>query len=119
MREIRQKKKQLRDDLDLLESGFENRISKVSNFLPGKIHPVKTIQKHPLESVGIAVLIGTAAGLLSGSGRKRKGDSQSESSSKEGFTSLVFNELKRVAAFKAASYISNMLETKMTSKNDH
>lgn len=119
MREIRQKKKKLKDDLDLLESGFENRLSKVSNFLPGNIHPVKTIKKHPLKSVGLAVLFGTVAGMLTGSGNNSKSGTQSESSAKEGFPSLVFNELKRVAAYRAASYISDLMETKMASKNDH
>jgi hypothetical protein len=118
MYEIRQKKKKLRDDLDLLESGFENRISKVSTFLPGNIHPIKTIQKHPLKSVGLAVLFGTVAGMLTGSEKKNKSKSPSESSAREGFPSLVFNELKRVAAYRAASYISDLMETKMASKND-
>lgn len=118
MREIRQKKKRLKDDLDLLESGFENRISKISNFLPGNIHPVKTIQKYPLKSVGLALLFGAVSGILTGSGNKRKSETQSESSGKDGFPSLVFNELKRVAAFRAASYISDLLETKMASKDD-
>lgn len=118
MQEIRLRKAKLKDDLDLLESGFENRISKVNALMPGHLNPVKTIQKHPFKSVGIAVLFGTIAGMMTGSKSKNKSADQGSPSSKDGFTSLVFGELKRVAAYRAASYITDLLENKMAQKNN-
>ncbi len=116
MNEIRQRKKKLRDELDFLESGFENRISKVSSMIPGNLNPVETIRKHPLKTVGFSILLGAVAGLATGSGKKKRRKSEeieSDSASSQGFSSMVFNELKRVAAFRAASYISEMLENSL------
>ena len=116
MNEIRQRKKKLRDDLDFLESGFENRISKVSSMIPGNLNPVETIRKHPLKSVGLSILLGAVAGVAFGSGKKKRRNSEeieSDSASSQGFSSMVFNELKRVAAFRTASYISEMLENSL------
>ena len=121
MNEIRQRKKKLRDDLDFLESGFENRISKVSSMIPGNLNPIKRIHKHPLKAVGLSILLGAVVGMATGSGKKKNQNSDengSDSSSSQGFTSMVFNELKRVAAFRAASYISEILENKMVGDNE-
>ncbi len=119
MQEIRLRKAKLKDDLDLLESGFENRISRINALMPGNLNPVKTIQKHPFKSVGIAVLFGTVAGMMTGSKSKNRGTEKDSTSTADGFASLVFGELKRVAAYRAASYISDMLENKMASKKNN
>lgn len=114
MGDVRIRKQKLKDDLELLESGFENRISKVSNILPD-ISPASAIKKHPLKSVGIAMMAGMALGLLSKKSHKNRTGERYHSGSNEnnGFTSLIFSELKRVAAMRAASYISEMVEKKM------
>lgn len=115
MGDVRIRKQKLKDDLELLESGFENRISKISNFLPDTINPASTIKKHPLKSVGIVMMAGMALGLLSKKSHKTRTGERYHSGSNEnnGFTSLIFSELKRVVAMRAASYISEMVEKKM------
>lgn len=122
MREIRERKEKLRGDLELLESGFENRISKVSSIVPANLNPVKAIRKHPLKSVGLSVLFGIVAGVATGSGKKKSQSTEKQepgSSSSQGFTSMVFNELKRVAAYRTATYISELLENRMAGNKEN
>lgn len=115
MAEINFRKRKLKDDLDKLESGFQDRMKKVTNFLPGNLHPSDAIRKHPFRSFGIAVTAGLVFGLSSRRNRSRPDDhgGHSASSSHRGFSSLLMDELKRLAAHRAAYYVSDMIDQKI------
>lgn len=112
MAEITFRKKKLKDDIDKLETGFKNRAEKVRTFIPGNINPSDSIRKHPFRSLGIAIASGLVIGLAT---KKKRSRAESEgynrsSNNDNGFTSLLMYELKRLAANRAVSYISDMID---------
>lgn len=118
MADFRKRKTRLQDDLELLEGSFENRYNKAKKSLFGSFKPVETIKKRPLQAVALSV----AAGVIFGLSSKRKRDkkisaedhSERSSSGSAGFASLLFDEVKRIAARRAASYISEIMDQKLT-----
>lgn len=120
MIEIKFRKKKLRDDLDKLESGFKERADKVRSIIPGQIRPIDSIRKHPFRSLGIAIATGLVLGLSSGKKKRSQSDNEVYSnnlSHNSGFSSLLMDELKRLAAHRAASYISDLIDQRVNQKN--
>lgn len=119
MAEIKFRKKKLKDDIDLLESGFKNRAEKVQSYIPVTIHPIDSIRKHPFRAMGIAIASGLVISLNSSKKRSRseKEGTSSESNNDTGFTSLFIYELKRLAASRAVSYISDIIDEKVDKNN--
>lgn len=115
MAEIRLRKTRLQDDLDLLEQSFENRYSKFQNSALGSFKPVQFIKKRPLQVVGTVLFLGLAIGLT----RRKKGssgnDTVSYSRKSPSFTGIVYDEMKRIAARRAASYMSEWIDQKIAS----
>lgn len=120
MSEFRKRKTRLQDDLELLEGSFENRFNKAKKSILGSFNPAQTIRKRPFQAVALSVAAGIVIGL-SGK-KKRRGDTAKGASSSEspggsvGFTSLLLDEVKRIAARRAASYISEVLDQKLSDK---
>lgn len=118
MADIRLRKTRLKDDLELLEGSFENRFRNVKSSILGSFNPLDTIRKKPLQSLGIAVAIGVVAGL-SGKKKRKKASGNTEEIiefDKPGFTGLLFDEAKRIAARRAAYYLSELVDQKLSSK---
>lgn len=115
MIDIRVRKKQLKDDLDLLEDGFQNRYSKAKGNFLGAMKPLEIVKKNPVKAVGVAFVAGLAAGLAKPKRSSNKNDSSGTSSSGSGFTSLMFDELKRLAARRTAQYVTELIDNKITS----
>jgi ElaB/YqjD/DUF883 family membrane-anchored ribosome-binding protein len=117
MSDIRLRKKKLQDDLDLLEGSFENRITRIRKNIMGAFEPVEYIKRNPFKSVGVAVIAGIALGL---SGRKKGGDDEGgrSATNKLIFSTLLLDELKRLAAQRAASYVSDLIDQRMNSTKD-
>jgi hypothetical protein len=117
MADIRLRKKKLKDDLDLLENSFENRIYNLRKNIFGVFQPVNYIKKNPFKSVGTALILGIALGV---SGRKKgeKTEGGVSDSTKLIFSTLLLDEIKRIAARRAASYISDMIDQHLSSKNE-
>lgn len=120
MVEIKFRKKKLKDDLDKLESGFKDRANKIRSIIPDQINPIDSIRKHPFRSLGIAVATGLVLGLSSR--KKKRSENGNEIHSKNpsansGFSSLLLDELKRLAAHRAASYISDLIDQRVNQKN--
>ncbi len=113
MADIRKRKKKLEDDLELLEDDFEDRISSAQKKVLGPLQPINLIKENPLKAVGTSVLVGVALGLM---GReKSSGDEPSiEDSHKEKLFDLLFNEVKRVAARKTATYLSELIDERIS-----
>lgn len=111
MADIRKRKKKLEDDLELLEGNIENRISGVQKKVLGTLEPIETIKRNPLKSVGTSIIIGFAIGML-GNGKSSVENDRSDPH-KEKLANLLFSEIKRVAARKAASYLSEFMDEKI------
>lgn len=124
MDQIRLRKTRLQDDLELLEGSFENRVTKIKSNLLGSINPVQFIKGKPFRAVGIAVVTGIAFGLLSR--KKRSGGNASQDSTSSlsdddayrgpGFTTILLDEVKRIAARRAAGYISDFVDQKLSDR---
>ena len=117
MADIRLRKKKLKDDLDLLENSFENRISHLKKNISGVFQPVDYIKKHPFKSVGIAVTLGIALGI-SGSKKRENTEGGVSDSTKLIFSTLLMGEIKRLAARRVASYISELIDQNLSSKKE-
>jgi hypothetical protein len=120
MADFRKRKIRLQDDLELLEGSLENRYNKAKKSLLGSFSPVETIKKRPLQAVALSVAAGVILGLSGKKKRNKQKDtgeySNGNSGSSTGFTSLLFDEVKRIAARRAASYISEMMDQKISNK---
>lgn len=114
MADIRKRKKNLEDDLELLEGNIENRISGVRKKVLGTLQPIEVIKRNPIKSVGTSIILGFAIGMLGH--EKSTGEHEVSNPHKEKLTSLLFSEIKRVAARKAASYLSEFIDERMSSR---
>lgn len=117
MVDIRARKNKLKSDLDLLENDFQNRFSRMKGNILGSIQPLTLVKKNPIKAVGSAVLLGLAIGLVVPK-RSSKSDKKSPESTSfsPGFSSLLFDEVKRIAARKAAYYVSDMIDKNISSE---
>ena len=118
MSEIKERKKNLKDEIQLLESGFETRISKVKSNLGSAASPAKYVKKNPLKSVAIAAAAGFTLGIL----KRGKKKSQSYAPDKKtnpgtGISSILMNELKHMAVQKAMYYISDLVDQQIAGRN--
>ena len=114
MADIRKRKKKLEDDLDLLEEDFEDRISSAQKRVLGPLQPINLIKENPFKAVGTSVLVGIALGMV---GREKSSEENATSiddSHKEKLFDLLFNEVKRVAARKAATYLSDFIDERIS-----
>ncbi|MDZ7719242.1 MAG: hypothetical protein U5K72_10545 [Balneolaceae bacterium] len=115
MADIRKRKKKLEDDLELLEGDFEKRISSAQKKVFGPLQPIELIKKNPFKSVGTSILVGVAIGLM-GKGKSATESTSVDDSQKEKLFDLLFTEVKRVAARKAATYLSDFIDEKISNR---
>lgn len=121
---IHLKKQQLRDDLEVLEDSFEARIKSVRSTILKSFNLSVPIKENPAKAVGIAL----AAGLIYGLSRPKKKkkrirpddldrveyeDPGSMDMPTIGFRTLMMDEIKRIAARRAALYISDLMDKKI------
>jgi len=117
VKEIQLRKQKLQQEIDLIEQKYSNKATKVSQGIQNTLKPIQTIRNNPLRSLGISIAIGVVLGL---SGRSKRTSSKSQSDDGErsgngdsGFSSLLMNELKRMAAKRAMMYISDIVDRKV------
>lgn len=109
--EIQVRKERLKNELDAIETKYAAKIGGVKRLVNGSMEPAKNIRRNPLKSVGYAVLIGFAVGLVrskKSSKKKRRQNHSGEST--VGLTSLLMSEFKRLAARKAMVFVSEMVD---------
>lgn len=117
MKEVKLRKKRLQDDLELLEKGFQSRVTRITSGIPASVAPLSYIRQKPFTSVGIALVAGLVAGLASGKKRGRKAESTAGGSDGgSAFSSILIGELKRIAARRSADYLSELLEQKFSDR---
>lgn len=108
MKEIKARKEKLDREIDELEQRLETRMGKVQRTVLGTLQPLSAIRDNPFKAVGTAVLVGFIFGLP----RRSKSGS---GSAKSRFHTLLFDELKRIAARKAVEYTSDFVDEKIAS----
>lgn len=116
--EIQVRKERLKNELEAIETKYAAKIGGVKRMVNGSLKPAQNIRRNPLKSVGYAVLVGFAVGLVrtkrsskkKKKKRKQKLQQDHNSESTVGFTSLLMSELKRLAARKAMVFVSEMVD---------
>lgn len=117
MADVKLRKKKLQDDLELLEQGFQSRVTRIRSGVPGAMIPFSFIREKPIAAVGVALIAGLAAGLLTGKkSRVKRESTRSVPEIDIGFSSILIGELKKLAARRAAGYLSELLEQKISEK---
>lgn len=118
MRDVRERKQKLEQEIELLEGGFHRRLSGLKGGMDELKEPTRYIKESPVKSVAMAAGIGFAIGLLkkkrkhsSGSG---KGTTEPESRRSPGITSFIVEELQHLAAQKAMMYLSELIDRQIS-----
>jgi hypothetical protein len=107
---LEEKKKELKAELENIQKELDQSIDGVRSDVSSKLDPAEFIKKHPLEVVGVSVVVGFLAGH---SGKKSRGSSASSDS---GFSSALWYELKKLATRKAITFATEYAEQFLTDK---
>ena len=117
MKDVRERKQKLEQELHILEGDFQRRFSSLKGGVEELKEPTRYIKKNPFLSVAVAAGIGFTAGLLK-KRRKRPEAGQitgeSESRRSPGITSFNIEELQHLAAQKAMMYLSDLIDKQIS-----
>lgn len=112
---LQETKEELQQEIDRIENMLDNSLDKVKTDV-SSVDPRKHIQKRPIPSVSLAVLIGF---LLAKKGSSKKQESASSENTQIGST--VWKEVKRraarIAVTKAGDYLEDFLSDLNTKGN--
>ncbi|MDR8390129.1 hypothetical protein NC796_03185 [Aliifodinibius sp. S!AR15-10] len=109
--EIKAKKEELEAELDRIQTELDSSIDKVRSDVSHKLKPSEIIKQYPIPVVGVSLLVG----FLAGHKPKR---SSGASHTKEGFTSLLLSELKKLATRKAVTAATDYLDEFLEGKKE-
>lgn len=117
MEQIKDRKQKLQHEVERIEQKYGSKASALENRVQSTLKPLQTIRDNPFKSVGIAIALGFLAGIA-GKRKSKKtvssGNGTMESSpGHSGFSSLLMNELKRMAARRAMVYITEWVDHKV------
>lgn len=106
MTDLQARKKKLKQELENIKASVGSSASEVKDDVISSILPVERIKKQPFKAVGIAVVAGFILGLPRLRGKRVKGGEVKS----YGFSSMLIDELKRMAARKAMIYITELVD---------
>lgn len=112
LKELEQRKKRIETELNQIHHNLDNSFNNVKASLIRSIDPSDRIRKKPLKSLGIVVITGFAIGLMKGR-RKRSVENGRVLHQKSGIANLMFDEVRRLAARKAALYFLDLVEANL------
>lgn len=107
---LEEKKKELKAELDNIQQELDRSIDGVRTDVSSSLDPVEFVKKHPLEVVGVSVVIGFLAG--------HSGKSRHISTSDEGISATLLHELKKLATKKAISIATEYAEKFLIDKKE-
>lgn len=115
LHEINIRKEELQDEIDQIENKYTQKVTKYKRRIHNTLKPVKTIRDKPIKALGVSIALGFIIGIT---GRnKSKSDPvpvvNNSVGSDPGFTSMLMNELKRMAARRAMIYITDLVDHKV------
>jgi len=113
--DIQIRKERLKNENEAIETKYAAKIGGLKKMVNSSLKPAQNIRRNPIKSIGYAVLIGFAVGLVrkkssSKKSKKREIEAESSDNQKLRFTSLLMDELKRLAARKAMVFVSDMVD---------
>lgn len=107
--EIEKKKRELQAELDRIHGELDHSLDEVRNDVSNKLQPAEFIRKYPLPVVGFSLFVGFLAGHKKRESRSETG-SDNGSSRRDGFSTALLSELKRLATRKAISFATDYIE---------
>jgi ElaB/YqjD/DUF883 family membrane-anchored ribosome-binding protein len=123
---IRQRKKELQEEIDRIETTYSQKVSKLEGGIQNTLKPLRNIRRRPFTYVGLSIAVGFLAGYA---GRKKRvrppavNQNETEQSTSpvknkksNGFTSMLLREIKRMAARRAMVYITDVVDKKIMPK---
>ncbi|MDZ7694556.1 MAG: hypothetical protein U5K69_26120 [Balneolaceae bacterium] len=111
--DLKEKKKELQAELKRIQDELDDSLDEVREDVSHSLRPSEIIKKYPLPSVGVSVLLGF---LLSHSNRSASGSGRS--GSRNGFTGLLFSELKKIATKKAINAATDYIDEFIDGKKE-
>jgi len=115
LKELEQRKKRIEAELNQIHQNLDNSFNKAKTSLVSLADPSGHIRRKPLHSLAIAVIAGFAIGYLKSQKKNNKTPSSEVQSPqwapKPGIANLLFDEVRRMAARKAAVYLMDFLDT--------
>lgn len=113
--ELEQKKLELEAELEQIQLELDDSIHKVRSDVSDTLNPIRFVKEHPWPMVGASLLLGF---LVSGNGKKKSYPPKDSSyESEKVFRPILLTELKKLAAKRAVSMVSNFLEDILQSRH--
>lgn len=105
---LEEKKRELETELEQIQFELDDSFHKVRSDVTDTLNPVRFIRSYPWAMIGASVLLGF---LISGNRKKKSSSTKEKDDSSEGvFRPILFTELKKMAAKRAASIATGYLE---------
>lgn len=115
LKEFNQRKNRVEAELNQIQNNLDSTVHRVKDSFLESVIPADNIRRKPFKSVGIAIIVGFVAGLPKK--RKRKsGKEIVDDNGKQGVSSLLKDELRRLVAQKTAGYIMDVIDSKLSSR---
>jgi len=115
LQEFNQRKNRIEAELNQIHNNFDSSVSSIRDSVLHSVIPADRIRKKPFKSIGLAVLVGFVVGLPKFRGKKNRKNGAGSNRSL-GLTNLMVDEIKRLVAQKAAGYIMDMFDAKLSDR---
>ncbi len=111
---IEAKKRELEAKLERVQSGLEHNLEHVKQDVTDSVSPAEIVRKHPLQSVGIAIVAGF---LLTRLGGRKK--TVYKSTTKGTIADSISSSLKKRLSKKAIDMALDIIEDKLASRSSN
>jgi ElaB/YqjD/DUF883 family membrane-anchored ribosome-binding protein len=115
LQEFIQRKNQIEAELNQIQNDLDNSVTRMKDSILENVIPTDRIRKKPFKSVGIAIIAGFVLGLKRVRKRKSSGN-DGQAHYEPGVTHLMFDEIKRMAAQKAAGAVMDIIDKKFSER---
>lgn len=119
--ELEQRKKRIEAELNQIHQDMDSSVDVMKQKVLSIVLPVKAIREKPFKAVGVALIAGFTLGLprlRMKSKRREKNYEEESGGSSQGVTSLMFDEMKRIAARRAVRFFMDTVDEKLSARFD-
>lgn len=115
LKEFIRKRNQIEVELNQLQNDLGQSVTSMKDSIIENIIPTDRIRKKPFKAVGIAALAGFVLGLKKIK-KQKPGSKERGINQDPGVTHLMFDEIKRMAAQKAARVVVDIIDRKISER---
>jgi ElaB/YqjD/DUF883 family membrane-anchored ribosome-binding protein len=114
LKEFNQRKNRIEAELNQIQNNLDRTVHRIKDSFLESVIPADKIRRKPFKSIGIAIIVGFAAGLPKIK-KKKSGKENVDTNGKPGISILLKDELRRLVAQKTAGYIMDVIDSKLSS----